>query len=87
SGKEIVVVYVSAPSGGLDKPSCELKAYSKTKELAPSESQRLSMKITPYELASYNEKTTQWETAKGEYTALIGASVQDIRCTGSFLMK
>ena len=84
AGKEAVQLYVSAPAGGLDKPLCELKAYAKTKELAPGQSQVLTMGVTPYMLASFNEKNHRWETAGGSYTALIGASVEDIRHTLEF---
>lgn len=86
-GKEAVQVYVSAPAGGLEKPSCELKTFAKTKELEPGEMQTLTMKITPYELASYNDSTSQWETAAGTYKVLVGANVEDIRCSSSFSVR
>ena len=84
AGKEAVQLYVSAPDGGLVKPACELKAFAKTKELAPGESQVLTMTIEPYTLASFNESSSAWEMAAGKYTASFGASVADIRATASF---
>ena len=84
AGKEAVQLYVSAPAGGLDKPACELKAFAKTKELKPGESQTLTMVIDAYTLASFNENTCAWETAAGAYKALFGASVADIRATANF---
>lgn len=87
AGKEVVEVYVSAPSGGLEKPSRELKAFGKTKLLAPGESQTLSFTVPAYELASFNEKASRWETASGAYTVHFGASVEDIRATGAFSIK
>lgn len=84
AGKEAVQVYVSAPSGGLEKPACELKAFSKTRELAPGESDTLSMKVSAYELASFNPDASRWETAAGTYEVLVGASVEDIRGTVDF---
>ena len=83
-GKEAVELYVSAPSGGLEKPTQELKSFAKTRELQPGESQTLTMKVTTYDLASYNEATQCWETAEGRYTVKFGASVEDIRATASF---
>ncbi|MBQ6198871.1 MAG: glycoside hydrolase family 3 C-terminal domain-containing protein [Bacteroidales bacterium] len=84
AGKEAVQLYVSAPSGGLEKPACELKAFAKTRELKPGEAQTLTMVIDPYTLASFNEGTSAWETASGAYKAHFGASVADIRATASF---
>lgn len=84
SGKEVVELYVSAPEGGLDKPVRELKAFGKTRELEPGESQTLTMSVLAYELASFNQALSRWETAAGNYNVQFGASVEDIRCTASY---
>ncbi len=84
AGREVVELYVAAPAGGLEKPSRELKTFAKTKLLAPGESETLTMKVSTYELASFNEEHSAWETAAGNYQVLFGASVDDIRATASF---
>ena len=84
AGKEIAQVYVQAPKGRLEKPAQELKAFAKTRELQPGESQTLTMTIDAYTLASFNEATSAWETAAGNYKASFGASVADIRATAAF---
>ena len=84
AGKEVVELYVSAPAGGLEKPARELKAFAKTKELQPNQSETLTMTLSLYDLASYNETTQAWETAAGKYTIGFGASVEDIRATAPF---
>ena len=84
AGKEAVQLYVSAPAGGLEKPACELKAFAKTRELKPGESQVVTLTVDPYTLASFNAGTSAWETAAGNYKALFGASVADIRATAAF---
>jgi len=61
-----------------------LKAFAKTKLLAPGESETLTMKITAYELASFNDEHSAWETAAGTYQVLFGASVTDIRANATF---
>ena len=86
-GKEVVELYVSAPSGGLEKPARELKAFAKTRELKPNQSETLTMKLSLYDLASYNERTQAWETAAGKYTIGFGASVEDIRATASYSLS
>ena len=81
AGKEVVQLYVSAPSGGLDKPARELKSFAKTKELKPGQSETLTMTVTNYDLASYNEATQSWEAPAGKYTLGFAANVEDIRTT------
>ena len=87
AGKEVVQVYVSAPAGGLEKPSYELKGFAKTKELAPGESQTLTIAVDAYTLASFNEASSAWETAAGTYKVMFGANASDIRATGEYKVK
>ena len=87
AGKEAVQLYVTAPSGGLEKPAFELKGFAKTKELAPGESQTLTISVDKYTLASFNEATSAWETAAGTYKIMFGADAADIRATGEYKLK
>lgn len=84
AGKESVQLYVNAPDGGLVKPAVELRAFAKTGELQPGQAETLTMTVDPYTLASFNENSSAWETAAGNYTALFGASALDIRATARF---
>ena len=84
SGREIVQLYVTAPSGGLEKPVRELKGFAKTCELAPGESETLTIAVDKYTLASFNASASQWETAAGRYDIQFGAAVNDIRAHSAY---
>ena len=81
SGKETVQLYISAPQTSIQKPSAELKAFGKTRELKPGESETIKLEFTDYDLASFDEANSQWLTSKGEYTLSFGASSKDFRAT------
>ncbi len=81
AGKEVAQVYVQAPKGRLEKPAQELKAFAKTRELQPGESQTLTMTIPVRDLASFDEAGSQWLTEAGTYTFRIGTSSRDIAAT------
>ena len=81
AGKEVVQLYVKAARGSMDKPAKELKAFAKTKNLKPGESQVVELSWNTMDMASFNEKAMAWELAAGKYEWMIGASVADIRCS------
>ena len=87
SGKEVAQVYVRAPKGKIEKPAHELKAFAKTRELKPGESQTLTMQIPLRHLASFDEAQSQWLAEAGTYSFGIGASSRDIRCNASLKLK
>ena len=86
-GKEIVQIYVKAPKGSIEKPTQELKAFAKTRELKPGESQTLTLTVDRSELASFNEKMSAWVGDAGTYTFLAGASSRDIKGETTLKLK
>ena len=87
SGKEVAQVYVTAPKGKLEKPAQELKAFAKTRDLQPGESQTLTMLIPVRDLASFDEAGSQWLTEAGTYAFRIGNSSRNILATASLKIK
>lgn len=85
AGREVVQLYLTAPLGGLPKPALELKAFGKTHQLQPGESQRLTFKLTARDLSSFDTNSSTWLADAGSYTISIGASSTDIRLKKQFL--
>ena len=81
AGKEVVQLYVSAPKGNLDKPAKELKAFGKTAELQPGDSQVITFVVNNEDLASFDEAQSAWVVDAGTYNFHIGASSRDIKAT------
>jgi Beta-glucosidase-related glycosidases len=81
-GKEVVQLYVTAPLA-LDyvKPQKELKAFAKTRSLAPGQSQSLTMLVSEYDLASFSEADAAWIADAGEYKFMAASSSQNVLLT------
>jgi beta-glucosidase len=86
AGKEVAELYISAPSAKLDKPSLELKGFSKTKLLQPGESQTLTFIIDSRRLSSFDPAISSWIAEAGKYEVKIGASSKDIRQRATFIL-
>lgn len=84
SGKEVVQLYLSAPSTEIEKPDQELKGFAKTKLLQPGESQQLVFELDERALASFRSGISSWVADAGKYEVRIGASSKDIRLKASF---
>lgn len=67
AGREVVELFVTAPEGKIEKPVKELKGFAKTGCIKPGKSEVVTIKVTDYDLASYNEKECAWVADKGNY--------------------
>lgn len=83
AGKQVAQVYVTAPKGAYEKPAKELKAFGKTRELKPGESQTLKMTLEKRDLASFDEANCQWKVDAGNYLFQVGTDVESIKGTAT----
>ena len=83
AGKQVAQVYVTAPKGAYEKPAKELKAFGKTCELKPGESQTLKMTLEKRDLASFDEANSQWKVDAGNYLFQVGTDVESIKGTAT----
>jgi len=86
AGREIVQLYLHAPSGNLDKPTEELKGFAKTRLLRPGESQTINFTLDPQALASFHTDASAWIAEAGKYKVMIGASSEAIKATADFTL-
>ena len=88
SGKEVVQIYVSLPGGILEKEARRMCAYTKTSELKPGESEKVSLVIDMDQLTSYDEKRAAWILEGGFYGIWAGNSLASAKlCAGVKLDK
>lgn len=81
-GAEVVQMYVGLPGAEVFRPEKELKGFVKI-FLKKGESREVSISFDDKTFRYWNDKTGRWEMEGGSYTIMVGASVMDIRLTGS----
>ena len=74
AGKEVLQVYLSAPTGVLDKPYQDLCAFGKTTQLLPGASETVTMTFDLADCASYDTANCRWMLDAGEYVVRLGNS-------------
>ncbi len=77
AGKEVVQVYVAAPGRDMDKPARELRAFAKTRQLEPGQSQSVTLRVSYADLASFNEQGSCWQVEPGRYTVMVARNAAD----------
>jgi len=87
AGKEIVQLYLSAPTEVIEKPVQELKGFNKTRLLRPGESQKLTFELDERSLASFWSGRSAWIADKGDYEVHIGSSSRDIKLNAKFRLE
>lgn len=89
SGKEVVQVYVKAPSGKLGSPARKLIGFAKTSELAPEETETVSITVPKYFAASYDDSGVTGHKScyvleEGTYEIYVGTDVRSAEKAGAY---
>lgn len=84
AGREVVQLYIEAPQVDYPKPEVELRAFAKTRTLQPGEEERVTLRFSDYDLASFDEARSQWRTDRGAYVARLGRSAAETILTVPF---
>ena len=86
AGAEVVQLYIQDVESSVDRPLKELKGFEKV-WLEPGETKTVSFTIGKDALSFFDAEKHEWVAEPGEFKALIGASVADIRSEVSFELK
>ena len=90
SGKETVLIYLQKPCGALGNPARELIAFAKTRQLAPGESQTLSLSANREQLASFDDAgltghKDAYVLQKGTYRFYLGGDVRSAQPLSTYV--
>ena len=81
TGKEVLQLYYSAPTGKLTKPALELCAFEKTPLLAPGESCDVLLSYSVSDMASFDDigviEKSAYVMERGKYKLFLGTSIRD----------
>ncbi len=84
ASRQVVQAYVEKPCGAIGNPYRELGAFAKTKLLAPSESEELTLTVPLRAFASYDETgatgfASAYVVEKGNYGIALGDNVREAK--------
>lgn len=81
-GAEVAQLYVFKPDGDVFRPAKELKGFAKV-FLKAGESKKVTIKLDDKAFRYFNVDTNRFEVEGGDWTVMIGASVADIKLSGT----
>jgi len=96
AGKQVVQLYYSVPDiedgAVLSGPKKQLCGFEKTKLLKPNDSQRVTIEISPEDMASYDDLGVLGEKScfvleKGVYKLLLGTDSRNLKVAGEYEEK
>lgn len=77
AGSTVVQIYVRDEASSLLRPDRELKGFAKL-SLAPGEEREVRVALPPRAFAAWDPRVHGWVVEPGEFTILVGASVEEI---------
>ena len=81
TGKDVVEAYYNPPytNGGIEKATANLVTYEKTDELAPGESETVTIEFDDDDMASYDcQNAKAYVLEAGDYTVSINENSHDV---------
>lgn len=89
SGKEVIMLYTSAPDSKLGTPAYELRAFQKTKLLAPQEEEIITLSFPIKDMASFDDTgvlgtKNAWVMLQGDYTISFGNNIRTVKSLGTY---
>jgi beta-glucosidase len=85
AGAEVVQLYVHDGHSKIDRPSHELKGFSRV-ELKPGETRTVQLTLDRAALSYWNPGTKAWQADPGAFEVQIGASSRDIRLRAPLML-
>lgn len=91
-GKEVVMLYVSAPQGKLGKPDKVLAGFKKTGVILPGDTETIEIESDFRTFASYDDSETtsnpySFILEQGEYSLFIGNNIQTVKNIHKVLLE
>lgn len=82
-GTEIPQLYLGYPSGS-GEPPMVLRGFDEVKDLGVGQSKTVTVSLTLREISIWDVVQQKWTRPAGTFTVSVGASIKDIRLTGTF---
>jgi beta-glucosidase len=85
AGDEVVQLYIRDVLGSVARPVMELRGFERVR-LDPGQSRQLTFALGPADLRMLDEQM-KWIVEPGVFRVMVGASSEDIRLRGQFVVK
>jgi beta-glucosidase len=81
AGADVAQVYVGDSHARIDRPARELKGFQRV-ELEPGQTRQVKVMLNGRAFTYFDTNVKHWHADPGEFSILVGRSVEDIQLTG-----